>query len=217
MNLAARLKLSGIFIGMVLAIAFVIPTFAKAQTINVDVARETAQIEHNLGIGLNFLGDRPNVGQALQQLQPGTLRYATNEYYLFDRQAPQNPQVAIQDPSLWQVKSFTKPNGTWWNQLNFDRFMAVSRATNAEPFVVVGIDAIAYKGNAPHASPEAVLASAVDWVRYANRERGYNVKYWEIEQREQHHPSRKDPVDSRTVCPNRSQVCAGNEGSRSQH
>jgi alpha-L-arabinofuranosidase len=131
-------------------------------------------------LGLNFIADQPNISPPLQKLQLGTLRFATNEYYLFDPQEPDNPKVAIQDPSLWQVSSFSKPDGTWWNKLNFDQFMEICQATKAEPFIVVGIDAIAYQGAAPHVTPEQVVAAAAAWVKYANLTKGYQVKYWKI-------------------------------------
>ena len=156
-------------------------TLARSTQITVNVNRSLAVVSpETLGVGLNFVGDRPKIGKYLKNIQAGTLRFATNEYYLFDRKEPNNPKVAIQDPSLWQVKSFSKPDGTWWNKLNFNQFIKLCRSTKAEPFVVVPIDAIAYQGNSPHASPEKVLAAAVAWVKYANITREYGVKYWEI-------------------------------------
>ena len=165
---------------LVAAIAVAIPTFATGEEIVIDAAEVVAEVEHNLGLGLNFISDDPNIIQPLQRLQLGTLRYATNEYYLFDPQQPNLPKVAIRDPSLWQVENFSKPDGTWWSKLSFDRFIEICRATNAEPFIVVGIDAIAYRGNAPHATPEEVIRAAAGWVRYANLVKGYQIKHWEI-------------------------------------
>lgn len=164
-----------------LFLVIAVSTSAKPTQLKVDVNRILADVSHQpLGIGLNFVGDQPNISAPLQEIKVGTLRFATNEYYLFDQSEPNNPKVAIQDPRLWPVKSFSKPDGTWWGKLNFDDFMAVCQSTNAEPFIVVAIDAIAYQGNAPHAAPEEVLKSAVDWVNYANVVKGYQVKYWEI-------------------------------------
>ncbi|MEL6495368.1 MAG: hypothetical protein AAFQ41_09630 [Cyanobacteria bacterium J06623_7] len=162
------------------AIALAIPTIATGSEIRVDTAQVIGEIEHNLGLGLNFVGDRPDIIQPLQELNLSSLRYATNEYYLFDPQAPAVPKVAIQDPSLWQVKSFAKDDGSWWSKLSFDRFMEICQATNAEPFVVVGIDAIAYRGNAPHATKAEIINAAANWVGYANLTQKYQVKYWEI-------------------------------------
>ena len=164
-----------------LFLAISVSTSAKSIQLTVDVNRILADVSHKpLGIGLNFVGDQANISAPLEDIKVGTLRFATNEYYLFDQSEPDNPKVAIQDPNLWPVKSFAKPDGTWWSKMNFDDFMAVCQSTNAEPFIVIAIDAIAYQGTAPHASPEEVLKSAVDWVNYANLVKGYQVKYWEI-------------------------------------
>ena len=174
-------KLAIVFVFAFGLIIFVLPAWGIREKVTVDVGRVIADVSNRpLGIGLNFISDRPNISQPLQKIKVGTLRFATNEYYLFDQSEPNNPKVAIQDPALWQVKSFSKPDGTWWNKLYFDDFMALCRETNAEPFVVIPIDAIAYKGEAPHASSKEVLESAVDWVKYANLLKGYQVKYWEI-------------------------------------
>ena len=163
---------------------FIIPVkiLATTQKITVDVNNILSDVSNNpVGIGLHFMGDNPSVTEPLKDIKAGTLRFATNEYYLFDKNEPKNPKVAIQDPDLWQVKGFSKPDGTWWGKLKkFDDFMSICQSTRAEPFIVIGIDAIAYTGDAPHASPEEVLEAAVEWVRYANIVKGYNVKFWEI-------------------------------------
>ena len=186
-----KLALLLLFFILALGLIMGISVASLGKQITIDVEQVVTQVEHNLGIGLNFLSDRSDVSQPLQKLQVGTLRYATNEYYLFDEQEPNQPKVAIQDPSLWQVNSFAKADGTWWSKLNFDQFMAICQATQAEPFIVVGIDAIAYQGTAPHATPERIIAAAADWVKYANLERGYQIKYWEIgnESNIKHHES----------------------------
>ncbi len=61
-------------------------------------------------------------------------------------------------------------------RLDFDRFMALARAVGAEPMVVVGW------ANPAAGGPglEAQVRQAARWVRYANRVRGYGVRYWEI-------------------------------------
>ena len=48
----------------------------------------------------------------------------------------------------------------------YGRTPALCRAVGAEPFITINFNA----------SPQL----AADWVRYCNRERGYNVKYWEV-------------------------------------
>jgi hypothetical protein len=157
-------------------------TQATSQNIVIDVKNILADVSNNpIGIGLHFAGDNLNVTEPLKDLKVGTLRFATSEAYLFDKNEPNNPKVSIQDSNLSIVKGYSYPNGTWWGGLKkFDDFMSVCQATKAEPFVIVPIDAIVYAGSAPHASPEKVLEGAVEWVKYANIQKGYNVKYWEI-------------------------------------
>ena len=151
--------------------------------ITVDVSRVLTDISHNpIGINLNFLIDNETVTKASKNLNLGSLRYPIGEiadYYLFDRDRPTQPKISIQDSSLW-FSNFTHPDGTWKNFLNFDQFVSVCRSLNTEPFVVIGIDALAYRGSSPHAQLEEVLQAAIDWVEYANIIKGYNIKYWEI-------------------------------------
>ena len=51
-------------------------------------------------------------------------------------------------------------------EMDTDEYIALCRALGAEPFITINF-------NAP-------VQLAADWVRYCNRERGYNVKYWEV-------------------------------------
>ena len=53
-------------------------------------------------------------------------------------------------------------------EMDTDEYLALCRSAGAEPFITINFNA----------APQL----AADWVRYCNRERGYNVKYWEVEQ-----------------------------------
>ncbi|MGF1539616.1 MAG: hypothetical protein ACFCU5_04065 [Pleurocapsa sp.] len=156
-------------------------TLRASSNLTVNVNQVLSDVSnHPVGLNVSFLADTPEMTSPLADIQAKTLRFTTNEYYLFNHNDPLNPKVSIQDPELWQVKSFAKSDGTWYSKLNFDDFIATCQSIGAEPFVVVPIDAIVYSGNAPHATPEEVLQGAVEWVRYANITNKYNVKYWEI-------------------------------------
>ena len=175
------LKLFGILILSVALVIIPVRIFATTQKIRVDVDRVLSDVSNNpVGIGLNFAGDSLDATEALKDLKVKTLRYATNEFYLFDEEQPDRPKVSVRDFNNSIVKGFAESDGTWWSRLNFDDFMSICQSIDAEPFVVIAIDAIAYHGDAPHATPEEVLRGAVEWVRYANITKGYNVKYWEI-------------------------------------
>jgi len=97
------------------------------------------------------------------------------------RWAPQNAQN-VEWPS--GDSSLVQPDGHTFktDPLTFDEFMAVCRAIDCVPTVVVCYDSM-YKpaqpgGVAP--SRALLLETAREWVRYANVTKGYNVKYWEI-------------------------------------
>jgi len=67
--------------------------------------------------------------------------------------------------------------------LDFDEFISLCRALGAEPVICVGLGS-AYVQNRPGrlagSRRAQVIENAVEWVRYANRVRGYGVKYWEL-------------------------------------
>jgi hypothetical protein len=97
------------------------------------------------------------------------------------RWAPQNAQNVewpSGDPSLVREDGRTFAI----DPLTFDEFMAVCRAIDCIPTVVVCYDSM-YKpaqpgGVAP--SRALLLETAREWVLYANVTNGYNVRYWEI-------------------------------------
>lgn len=72
--------------------------------------------------------------------------------------------------------STVKPEG-----LDFDEFMTMCQAAGGEPLIVVAYDAM-YKpascGTIPTKSQ--LIQTAVEWVRYANITKHYNIKYWMI-------------------------------------
>lgn len=153
------------------------------QQITVDVTQVIADVSNNpVGMNLNFLLDQEAVTIPSKELKIGSLRYPMGEiadYYLFNSNNPTQPKISIRDTSLW-FSSFTNSDGTWKNLLNFDKFISICRSINAEPFVVIGIDALAYQGDSLRATPKEVLQAAVDWVKYANITKKYHIKHWEI-------------------------------------
>jgi hypothetical protein len=166
----------------------------------VDVKRTLRQTDRKLlGVNLNYLldadanrrsGARP-LARAILDMGAGTLRYPGGEK---------------SDVTLWAAPPFRKPGPALarvgadeWpsndrrvydlagkhfttHPLDFDAFIRLCRATGAEPVVVVAHDAMYRPGKAGNSVPDMaeLLENAVSWVRYANIERGYNVKYWEI-------------------------------------
>ncbi len=197
-----------VFLKFVLLFAVLVPLFppraATAQdqpeTILVDAAKVVRQTDHKLlGVNLNYLldndanrksGARP-LAKAILDMGAGTLRY---------------PGGAKSDVTLWAAPPFARPGPTlarvgadeWPSNdarvydlsrhayktrtLDFDAFIALCRATGAEPVVVVAHDSMYRPGKNGSVAPDMaeLLENAVSWVRYANVVRGYGVKYWEI-------------------------------------
>lgn len=145
-------------------------TVAPAQALRRDADRW-------LGINLNYVRDadanRPPAAvpltAALSDLGVRWLRYPGGEKSDFHRFAV--PPYARPAPvSLgWYADRVGQ-------RLDFDAYIATCRAVGAEPYVVVACS------NAPLGETERAeeVAHAAAWVRYANRERGYGVRHWEI-------------------------------------
>lgn len=66
--------------------------------------------------------------------------------------------------------------------MDFDEFIALCREVDAEPLVVVAADEylVNYPEGCSWTNREGLIKNAVEWVRYANIKKGYNVKYWMI-------------------------------------
>lgn len=129
-----------------------------------------------LGINLNYIrdadanrpaGSRP-LATALDDLGVRWLRYPGGEKSDYHRFAP----PPYTKPAPIALGWYLTPAG---QHLDFDAYIAICRARGAEPFVVVPCESPANSG----ATWDEQLEHAVGWVRYA-RERGFNVRYWEI-------------------------------------
>ncbi len=158
-------------------------TLATLPTIEVDANRIIADVSNNpVGININPILDEVEICDRLQTINIGSIRYPNGEladYYLFDPNNPEKFKLSIKDSNLWFF-NLTDPNRRWHDKFSFDDFVNITKSINAEPFVIVGIDAISYIGSESHASPKEVLSAAVEWVKYANIVKGYGIKYWEI-------------------------------------
>lgn len=123
---------------------------------------------------------------AARSVNAGVLRYPEGErgdLYLWNAEAPDHPKLSVggADKS-WTTG--TKATGDSNKMLSFDRFLNICEQADAVPLVILGIDAVIYTGNEPHANKAEVLQAAKDWVAYA-RSKGYDGVgphriYWEI-------------------------------------
>lgn len=130
-----------------------------------------------LGINLNYIRDldanrspgaRP-LRTALDDLGVRRLRYPGGEKSDHHRFA-EPPYVRAAPRSLgWYAECAGQ-------RMDFDAYVGICRARGAEPWVVVACESEKNCG----ATWDEQLAHAVSWVRYANIEKGYGIRLWEI-------------------------------------
>lgn len=178
---------------------FVTTSVFSQATVTVDagnVLKQLSGIEN--GINLNYLMDggiespAQSTTQSLSNLRVKLLRYPGGEKsdnYLFSK-APYtsaSPRMALKDTCFWPTNDyrFVDTNSvdklSWPSALDFDEFIEMSNSVGASPLVVVAYDA-SFNTRACTGKPTKaqLLTNAVEWVRYANVTRKWNVKYWMI-------------------------------------
>ena len=167
-----------------------------SQTITVDASKVIKTFDHNpAAINLDYLMDddsylHPSIScsQSLKNMNIGQIRYPGGEK---------------SDNYLWSVAPYTKANprfatpGTcnWPNNdsrfssdqvspksttMDFDEMMEIAASTGAKPLIVVAADA---HYNTKCTNPPTLndlITNAVEWVRYSNIVKKYNIKYWMI-------------------------------------
>ncbi len=187
--------------------ALVFPSAVRAQDIvHVDMRSAIADVSRRpIGINVNFLVDDDanrkealaTLAEALKRAGVTYLRYPGGEKsdgYLWSippfagsvptlarwatGEWPENGEWPSDDRSLVQTDGRTFRT----DPLDFDEFMAVCRAIDCVPTVVVCYDSMYKTAQAGGVAPSRsqLLETAREWVRYANVIRGYGVRYWEI-------------------------------------
>lgn len=151
-----------------------------------------------LGINVNYLldddanrpGARP-LAQSLRDLGAGSLRYPGGAksdvtFWSLAPYAGPHPQLARRGPEEWpsnDARVYDRAQGRFvTDPLDFDEFMAVCRGAGAMPVLVVAHDS-SFRPSSPGGTVpvrEDLTAAAVAWVRYANLEKKYGVRYFEI-------------------------------------
>jgi alpha-N-arabinofuranosidase len=191
-----------------IAIALVLApaSLAAQDTITVDAAVVIADVSRKpIGVNVNFLLDddehRPkaltNLAEALKDAGVKYLRYPGGEKsdaYLWSV-----PPYTQSVPTLARWATGEWPDNQEWpsydrklietdgrtfkvSPLDFDEFMAVCKAIECVPTIVVCYDSMYKPTQANGVAPTRaqLLEHAREWVRYANITKKYNVKYWEI-------------------------------------
>jgi alpha-N-arabinofuranosidase len=96
-----------------------------------------------------------------------------------------DPSLVYRSSNSWPGNDtlFVNKDGTWRVDLyDFDEFMTTCKNTGTEPVIVVTYNSLRWPGPEGDQPPSKlqIIENACQWVRYANVEKKYNVKYWEI-------------------------------------
>jgi len=201
-NFAVRPLFPGIqkivFAGLLL-LAFPLPAHA-VENITVDTSQvKFTRAGNATGLLVSFLLDFANPNPAtpyttaISQSCVGWMRFpegGMSKNYLWHTPGDYThavnglkPQVASLSikPGTSQYSGYrVATNSPVFNNIpmNFDQFIKVCQDTGVEP--IVGVSAQAYKYPNTTVTMADLQTNAVEWVRYANVTRGYNVKYWQI-------------------------------------
>lgn len=155
------------------------------ETIRVDTKHVIRSLTGNpLGINLNYLRDddantpdpdAPRLRDVLKELNIKWLRYPGGEksdHYRFSSPPYTNAAPVVKNTRNGQ---YTRA-ADGYDLLDFDEFIKIAHETEAEPVVVVAYDSEEFS-ETPLAE---FIEHAAAWVRYANMQKGYDVRYWEI-------------------------------------
>ncbi|MBN1671133.1 MAG: carbohydrate binding domain-containing protein [Kiritimatiellae bacterium] len=188
------------------------PVAWAADSVTVDVGSVINEpAGRPVGMNSNYLMDSERARRSvpprgteagLAELAPGFVRYPGGEKsdaYLWSV-APWTssvPTLARTGPDEWPAMSrqFTQSDNATWiagkEPLSFDEFVAICLNIGAEPTICVAYDSAYKPATPPNTSPSLseLLTNAVEWVRYANVTRGYNVTYWELGNETDYGPS----------------------------
>lgn len=144
------------------------------RTIHVEPDSVLSRLEGRpFGINVNYCRDhdsnrlhaRPIV-EAVLEMKAGHLRYPGGEksdWVLFENGKPKPFDI---------YKGFAQGH----RLMDLDDFIMLCRQTDAQPHVVTAYDSLARTG----VSEDAYLENALCLLRYANLEKGYGIRYWEV-------------------------------------
>ena len=167
--------------------------------INVDVSKVSSTVDpHAVGLCLSYPTDDDNYfpqriqshAQAFNTMKVKTLRFpmgTLGDNYLWTTPGTYKavstgltPRVVsrVEHPGKWT--KFCNNDGTLKPEvsLDFDEFMHLIKKTGSEPVIMV--NAFGYRLKEAEYSYDQLKTNAIEWVRYANKIRKYNIKYWEI-------------------------------------
>jgi hypothetical protein len=108
---------------------------------------------------------KPEYARLLKSVGVGALRF---------------PGGTVADNYHWETGEIVRPDRFPFrqsnsNDLNFDEFMAVAKPLGAEPSIVLN-----YLSWVEKQQFEDGIKEAVNWLKYANVEKKFGIKYWEM-------------------------------------
>ncbi len=129
--------------------------------------------------------------EALKELRPTYLRYPGGwksdvVFWSVPPYTKSQPTLARPHAASFPAndRKLVNPDGSWRiDPYDFDEFMTTCRAVGAEPVLVVCYNSYRWSldfDETPQPTRRQIIDAAVAWVRYANKVKGYDVKYWEI-------------------------------------
>ncbi len=151
---------------------------------------------HPIGINLDYLMDDDNylkparrTADALKAMGVKYLRYPggnKSDFYFFSK-----PPYEKSEPTLARTgHDATGGRGRMlqdfkefkFDVLDFDEFISMCHEIKAEPVVVVAADEylVDYPVGNLSSTRKQLIEHAVEWVRYSNIQKKYDVKYWMI-------------------------------------
>jgi alpha-L-arabinofuranosidase len=150
---------------------------------------------HPVGINVDYFMDDDNylkpairTDDALKAIGVKFLRYPggnKSDLYLFSvpPYKKSQPTLARTGKGAIDYERVVKDYKEYrFDVLDFDEFIGICREVGAEPLIVVAADEylVKYPEGSTWTNREGLIKNAVEWVRYANIKKGYNVKYWMI-------------------------------------
>jgi hypothetical protein len=152
--------------------------------------------DHPVGINMDYFMDNDkylkpyrSTANALKAMGVKFLRYPggnKSDFYFFSKPSygKSEPALARTGPDAVggrgkMLKDFKEFK---FDVLDFDEFISLCREAGAEPVLVVAADEylVDYPVGNFSSTRRQLIDHAVEWVRYANIKKNYNVKYWMI-------------------------------------
>jgi len=174
---------------------------SESEKITVDASRVLNDTRRRqIGINTCFLTDddksylhspKGPFDEALKELSPAYLRYPggwKSDIVLWSMPPYTKSQPTLARPQAAYFpandRALVNPDGSWRiDPYDFDEFMTTCKAVGAEPVVVVCYNSYRWSldfDETPRPTRRQIIDTAAAWVRYANKVKDYNVKYWEI-------------------------------------